>query len=56
MRVNVFLGSMREFEEMIRGYIAKMGRLRSARTVIGVNELPRPGVLVRMNMTAVTKG
>lgn len=55
VHVNVFLRSMRDFEEMNRAYIEKMGRHRPARTVIGVNELPKPGVLVTMNLTAVTK-
>lgn len=55
VHVNVFLKRMQDFEEMNRAYIEKMGRHRPARTVIGVNELPKPGVLVTMNLTAVTK-
>ena len=55
VHVNVFLKSMQDFEEMNRAYIEKMGRHRPARTVIGVNELPKPGVLVTMNLTAVTE-
>ena len=55
IHVNVFLKSMQDFEEMNRAYVAKMGDHRPARTVIGVNELPKPGVLVTMNLTAVTK-
>jgi 2-iminobutanoate/2-iminopropanoate deaminase len=54
VHVNVYLKSMQDFEEMNRAYIEKMGRHRPARTVIGVNELPKPGVLVTMNLTAVT--
>jgi len=54
VHVNVFLKRMQDFEEMNRAYIEKMGRHRPARTVIGVNELPKPGVLVTMNLTAVT--
>jgi 2-iminobutanoate/2-iminopropanoate deaminase len=53
VHVNVFLKRMQDFEEMNRAYIEKMGRHRPARTVIGVNELPKPGVLVTMNLTAV---
>jgi 2-iminobutanoate/2-iminopropanoate deaminase len=30
-----------------------MGDHRPARTVIGVNELPKPGILLTMNLTAV---
>jgi 2-iminobutanoate/2-iminopropanoate deaminase len=55
VHVNVFLKSMADFEEMNRAYVEMMGRRRPARTVIGVNELPKPGVLVTMNLTAVTK-
>lgn len=55
MHVNVFLKDMRDFDEMNRAYIALMGSHRPARTVIGVNELPKPGVLLTMNLTAVTR-
>jgi 2-iminobutanoate/2-iminopropanoate deaminase len=55
IHINVFLKDMRDFDEMNRAYIAMMGSHRPARTVIGVNELPKPGVLVTMNLTAVTK-
>ena len=55
LHVNVFLKNMRDFEEMNRAYVEKMGDHRPARTVIGVNELPKPGILLTMNLTAVTK-
>lgn len=55
VHVNVFLKEMRDFEEMNRAYVELMGEHRPARTVIGVNELPKPGVLLTMNLTAVTK-
>jgi len=32
-----------------------MGDHRPARTVVAVRELPKPGVLLTMNLTAVTK-
>jgi 2-iminobutanoate/2-iminopropanoate deaminase len=54
VHVNVFLKDMRDFEEMNRAYVEMMGDYRPARTVIGVNELPKPGVLLTMNLTAVT--
>jgi 2-iminobutanoate/2-iminopropanoate deaminase len=54
IHVNVFLGDMRDFDEMNRAYIEMMGDHRPARTVIGVSELPKPGVLLTMNLTAVT--
>jgi len=55
VHVNVFLQNMADFDEMNRGYVEKMGDHRPARTVIGVNELPKPGVKLTMNLTAVTK-
>jgi len=55
IHVNVFLKNMRDFDEMNRAYVEMMGDHRPARTVIGVNELPKPGVLLTMNLTAVTE-
>ena len=54
VHVNVFLKDMSDFEAMNAAYIEKLGDHRPARTVIGVSELPKPGVLVTMNLTAVT--
>ena len=54
--INVFLQRMTDFDEMNRAYVEKMGEHRPARTVIGVNELPKPGAVLTMNLTAVTKG
>jgi 2-iminobutanoate/2-iminopropanoate deaminase len=54
VHVNVFLQSMADFEAMNMAYIEKMGDHRPARTVIGVRELPKPGVLLTVNLTAVT--
>lgn len=55
VHVNVFLLQMSDFDEMNRAYVEKMGTHRPARTVIGVNELPKPGVMLTMNLTAVTR-
>jgi 2-iminobutanoate/2-iminopropanoate deaminase len=55
IHVNVFLKDMRDFDEMNRAYVEIMEDHRPARTVIGVNELPKPGVLLTMNLTAVTR-
>jgi 2-iminobutanoate/2-iminopropanoate deaminase len=55
VHMNVFLKDMRDFDEMNRAYVEVMGNHRPARTVIGVNELPKPGVRLTMNLTAVTK-
>jgi 2-iminobutanoate/2-iminopropanoate deaminase len=54
VHVNVFLAEMRDFEAMNAAYVQKMGDHRPARTVIGVSELPKPGMLLTMNLTAVT--
>jgi 2-iminobutanoate/2-iminopropanoate deaminase len=55
IHINVFLKNMQDFDEMNRAYIEIMGPHRPARTVIGVSDLPKPGVLITMNLTAVTK-
>ena len=52
--INVFLARMSDFEAMNAAYVEKLGDHRPARTVIGVRELPKPGVLLTMNLTAVT--
>jgi 2-iminobutanoate/2-iminopropanoate deaminase len=54
IHLNVFLKNMSDFEEMNRAYVEMMESHRPARTVIGVNELPKPGVLLTMNLTAIT--
>lgn len=55
VHVNVFLLRMSDFDAMNAAYVEMMGTHRPARTVIGVSELPKPGVLLTMNLTAVTK-
>ena len=55
VHVNVFLWRMTDFDAMNAAYVEKMGEHRPARTVIGVRELPKPGVLLTMNLTAVTR-
>lgn len=54
VHIHVFLTNMQDFEEMNRAYVEMMGDHRPARTVIGVRELPKPGILLTMNLTAVT--
>src|SRR5918993_1621129 len=54
VHINVFLLRMADFEEMNRAYVEMMGAHRPARTAIGVHELPKPGVMLTMNLTAVT--
>ena len=53
IHVNVFLADMQDFEAMNDAYAEGMGNHRPARTVIGVRELPKPGVRVTMNLMAV---
>lgn len=55
IHINIFLKDMRDFEPMNQAYSEVMGRHRPARTVIGVAELPKPGVRLTMNLTAVTR-
>ncbi len=54
VHITIFLKNMQDFEAMNQAYIEMMGSHRPARTVIGVSELPKPGVLLTMNLTAVT--
>ena len=56
VHVNVFLLDMADFDAMNRAYVEMMGTHRPARTVIGVHELPKPGVRLTMNLTAVVRG
>jgi 2-iminobutanoate/2-iminopropanoate deaminase len=53
LHINIFLLEMSDFEAMNRAYVEGMGDHRPARTVIGVAELPKPGVRLTMNLTAV---
>jgi 2-iminobutanoate/2-iminopropanoate deaminase len=53
VHVTVFLSQMSDFDAMNAAYVEKMGNHRPARTVIGVGELPKPGVLLTVNLTAV---
>ncbi len=55
VHLNVFLKDVRDFEEMNRAYVEAMGAHRPARTVIGVNDLPKAGALLTMNLTAVVR-
>ena len=54
VHINVFLDRMSDFEAMNAAYIEKICDHRPARTVIGARELPKPGVKLTMNLTAVT--
>ena len=49
-------GDVADFEAMNVAYAERFGGHRPARTVIGVRELPRPGMLLTMNLMAVRRG
>jgi 2-iminobutanoate/2-iminopropanoate deaminase len=53
--INVFLQNMSDFEAMNAAYVEMMGDHRPARTAFAVRELPKPSVLLTMNLTAVTR-
>jgi 2-iminobutanoate/2-iminopropanoate deaminase len=55
VHVNVFLAEVADFEAMNMAYAQRFGGHRPAGTVIGVRELPKPGVRLTMNLTAVTR-
>ena len=55
VHINIFLKSMADFDDMNAAYTEVMGEHRPARTVVAVSELPMPGVLLTMNLTAVTR-
>jgi 2-iminobutanoate/2-iminopropanoate deaminase len=55
VHITIFLAQMSDFDAMNAAYVEKMGNHRPARTVIGVRELPKPGALLTMNLTAVTR-
>lgn len=55
VHINVFLLDMNDFEHMNRAYVLEMGEHRPARTAIGVASLPKPGAVLTMNLTAVTR-
>ena len=55
IHINVFLVDMQDFDRMNAAYVEILGERRPARTAIAVSGLPKPGALVTMNLTAVTK-
>lgn len=55
LHINVFLKNMDDFGAMNAAYAEKMGDRRPARTAIAVSDLPKPGALITMNLTAVTR-
>jgi len=56
LHITVFLKNMDDFEAMNIAYESKMSGLKPARTAISVTDLPKPGALLTMSLTAVTNG
>lgn len=54
VHINIFLKDMADFHAMNDAYIERMGARRPARTAISVTDVPKPGALLTMNLTAVT--
>ncbi len=54
LHIQVFLKNIGDFDELNRAYREAFTNQLPARTVIGVSDLPKPGALVTMNLTAVT--
>jgi 2-iminobutanoate/2-iminopropanoate deaminase len=53
LHINVFLKDMSDFAEMNSAYEGRMGNRKPARTAISVTDLPKPGALLTMNLTAI---
>lgn len=56
VHITVFLKDMDDFAAMNEAYAQKMQTRRPARTAIAVSDLPKPGALLTMNLTAVKAG
>ena len=55
MHVHVYLTDIADFEEMNRAYREAFRDHLPARTVIGVNALPKEGALLTMDLSAVAR-
>jgi 2-iminobutanoate/2-iminopropanoate deaminase len=55
MHVHVFMLNMSDFEDMNRAYREEFGTHQPARSVVGVNALPKAGALLTMNLTAFSE-
>lgn len=54
VHINIFLKDIADFDAMNEAYVERMGTRRPARTAISVIDVPKPGALLTMNLTAVT--
>ena len=55
VHVNIFLKSIVDFDEMNAAYAEVFGDHLPARTAFAVSELPKPGLRLTMNLTAVKR-
>jgi 2-iminobutanoate/2-iminopropanoate deaminase len=55
VHINIYLTNIDDFDAMNLAYVNRMGDHRPARTVVGVQALPKAGALLSMNLTAVTR-
>ena len=53
LHITVFLKDMAEFAEMNEAYAARLGPIQPARSAVAVDDLPKPGARVTMNLIAV---
>ena len=54
IHINIFLKDMNDFGAMNAAFVAKMEPRKPARTTVAVLDLPKPGALLTMNLTAVS--
>jgi 2-iminobutanoate/2-iminopropanoate deaminase len=55
VEMTIFLLDMADFAALNEVYVEAMGAHRPARTAVGVAALPKPGAVVTMALTAVTR-
>jgi 2-iminobutanoate/2-iminopropanoate deaminase len=55
LHININLTNIDDFDAMNLAYVNRMGDHRPARTVVGVQALPKTGALLSMNLTAVAR-
>jgi 2-iminobutanoate/2-iminopropanoate deaminase len=55
LHVRVYLANVADFAEMNRAYREAFGEHLPARTVVAVAALPKPGALLTMDLSAVTR-
>ncbi|HKO59866.1 MAG TPA: Rid family hydrolase [Pyrinomonadaceae bacterium] len=54
VHVNLYLKKIEHLDEVTRAYEETVGATRPSGTVVGVPDLPKPGALVTMSLTAIS--